>query len=253
MIRGNRERGTADRTLSMLQSKIENGKSKFPMTHRGVTLTELMIALVLLSVLVAAAFGLFRSSWLSYQNLVWQSKVNMEARRTLDDVCDHLRMGGFNRDMTAPTISTPQVTPTPYTTANILEFEPVGYGNKVLYRVQPKYGNSTLTRLVGSNRSNARMVGQFVTNVSFEYEYRLPANNENDAVWRTVRVSNPGAGNAGYPHNPAAYLAHTVYVTFTSEVRPFGNDGQVYTRRLTSAVHLRGPFNSRIPPAKFAQ
>jgi prepilin-type N-terminal cleavage/methylation domain-containing protein len=230
-----------------------------PTTHRGVTLTELLVAALLVSVLVAAAFGLFRTSWLSYQNLVWQSKVNMEARRTLDDICDHLRMGGVNGDLTAPMTTAPQVKPIEGnvfygSSASQLEFTPIG-SDPVFYRAypHPRHGGSYLMRRAGgSMRSPANMVGQFVTDVSFEYEYRLPATNENDAVWRTVRVSNPGVGNNGFPNNSAAYLAHTVYVTVTSQVSPYGDGGQTYTRRLTSAVHLRGPFNSRIPPAKFA-
>ncbi len=221
-------------------------KSRLTARH-GLTLIELLVGLILLSILAAALMGLFRTSWLSYQNLVWQSKVNMEARRALDDLCDTLRMAGANVDLTSPKETLPQVSSYPSSDANLITItRPPGYLLAIRYRSQalPAHDNQDyLQRVVGANWNNAKLVGQHIKSIEFEYEYRLPAATENDTAWQSVRVSRPG--------NAAAYLAHTVYVTVTAEVSPFGNNGATYTRRLTSAVHLRGPYNTRIPRAKY--
>ena len=214
------------------------------MMRRGMTLTELLVGLILVSVVAMAVMALFRTSWLSYQNLVWQSKVNMEARRTLDDICDTLRMGGANIDLTSPARAPkPQVHPS-VSGANIVQMYPIGQAAEVTYQVLQRHGGQNyLTRQVGQATANIRLVGQHIKQVDFEYEYRLPAGSENDTAWQSIRVSRPG--------NVGGNLAHTIYVTVTAEVSPFGSDGTTYTRRLTSAVHLRGPYNTRIPRAKY--
>jgi prepilin-type N-terminal cleavage/methylation domain-containing protein len=204
--------------------------------HRGMTLTELIVGLLLVSVLATAVMVLFRTSWLSYQNLVWQSKVNMEARRTLDDICDSLRKGGFDGDLTAPRYVNPQFNiATPITAAFL---PPVG--NEIYYRTATVNGQKYLLR---RQIGGFRKVGQHISLVEFEYEYRLPATSETDTAWQSIRVSTPDTD--------AMYLAHTVYVTVTAEVAPFGNGGATYRRKMTSAVHLRGPYNTRVPRAKY--
>ncbi len=227
-----------------------------PAKRRGMTLTELMVGIILISILSAAIMVLFRTSWLSYQNLVWQSKVNMEARRALDDICDTLRMGGDNVDFSAPIPSYYQISPYPYSNSNYLEiarFPSYPYGANYRTEVMADHDNQRyLRRAVGGDWDNARLVGQDIKSIEFEYEYRRPATSENDTAWQSVRVSRPGPNNAlGGRNNDAAYLAHTIYVTVTAEVSPFGNGGTTYTRKMTSAVHLRGPYNSRTPRAKY--
>ena len=224
--------------------------------RHGLTLTELIVGLLLVSVMVAAVMALLRTSWLSYQNLVWQSKVNMEARRGLDDICDTLRMGGDSVDFTAPRVSYTQVAAWPSSDAQLLEisrFPWYTYG--VIYRAQAMsaYGNQRyLRRNSGGGWNRARLVAQHIKTVEFEYEYRLPATSENDRAWHSIRVRRPGPhAGLGVDNNDAAYLAHTIYVTVTAEVSPYGPDGETYTRTMTSAVHLRAPYNTHIPRAKY--
>ncbi|GEM_PF-4296056 len=206
--------------------------------RHGMTLTELIVGLLLVSILATAVMVLFRTSWLSYQNLVWQSKVNMEARRTLDDICDSLRMGGANIDLTSPDYINPQFN---VGTPNRVAFFTPPNASEISYEVLPNSdGQSYLKR---QQVGDWKMVGQHISRVEFEYEYRLPATSENDTSWQSLRVS--------APNRDIRYLVHTVYVTVTAEVSPFGSGGTTYTRRMTSAVHLRGPYNTRTPRAKY--
>src|SRR5579883_2663614 len=69
--------------------------------QRGITTLELLIAAIIVMILLTAASTLLNASWKSYQNLVWQNKVNMEARQALDDICDFVRMSGGNNDALA--------------------------------------------------------------------------------------------------------------------------------------------------------
>jgi hypothetical protein len=216
--------------------------------RRGVTVIELLIAGFLITILMLAAFLLLKSSWQSYDNLVWQTKVNMEARQALDDICDLIRMGGNDVDMIRPAIMYQgQVNPDASSNQQ-LRFLPIGYvveqtyyakqsNRDNIYYIVRKSGNS-------ANPTFNRKVGQFLRTVQFEYEYRLPSTNDADPVWRFRRVSNPIA------EPTAAYLATTIYVTVTAEVQPYPN-GTVYRRVLTGATSLRGPHGMVMPPAVY--
>jgi hypothetical protein len=193
--------------------------------RRGVTVIELLIAGFLLTILMLAAFLLLKSSWQSYDNLVWQTKVNMEARQTLDDICDMIRMGGNDVDMMRPALmSQGQVNPSA-STDTILRFLPIGFVAEQTYSARRSSRDNIfyVVRKSGNSASPNfnRKVGQFLSTVQFEYEYRLPSTSDADPVWRFSRVSNPNA----VPD--AAYLTTTVYVTVTAEAQPYPN-GTVY-------------------------
>ncbi|MCS6776536.1 MAG: hypothetical protein RMJ43_01095 [Chloroherpetonaceae bacterium] len=214
----------------------------------GLSTPELLVVLLVLIMIVGAVFALFRASWQSYDNLVWQTRVNLEARQSLDDICDMLRTAGNNIDMTWPSpMSEGQVDP--ISTPNRLTFLTAGLGY-VNYRVfsSVRERNNFLTRWPGASMAARRKVGQFIRAVEFEYEYRLPATGSTDRTWRFVRVSHPALN----PLAPdASFLATTVYVTVHAEARPYGDNGPIYRRSLTGAVRLRGPHGLIMPPAVY--
>ena len=227
----------------------QNNRRKHYRSHHGLTMIEMLIVALLAGVMIYACFSLLKGSWQSYDNLHWQSRVNMEARRALDDICYHIRMSGSAQDMTYPALLRPQVEPA--SDSQVISIKPIGRDSEIVYQTATKnatsyYGKtevqSFLVRVLGQGE-NANVPARFIKNIEFEYEYRLPSLDENDATWRSVRVSNP-------QFTDAIYLAHTIYVTVTAESPRI--NGQIYTRRLTSAVRLRTPYNTQVPLATYS-
>jgi hypothetical protein len=250
---GRRETRIPNSPCPITATEYQLPKTRRPSRH-GVTVTELLVAAFLVGILVLAAFSLFKSSWQSYDNLVWQPKVNMEARQTLDDICDMIRMGGTNMDMMRPSQMTwgfGQVYAE--STGNKLSLFTNG-PNDMTYQVWRSNRDNInyATRRNGSNPNNRKKFGQFIKSIQFEYEYRLPSTSDADPVWRFRRVTPPGTSSLDQTaYLPAAYLATTIYVTVTAEAQPYGTNGPTYRRVLTGAVALRGPLGLTMPPAVY--
>src|SRR5262249_45950210 len=81
---------------------VRSGSPRPPsVTRRGMTLMEILITLLVMSVLLIPASLLVSSAWQSYQDLWWQNAGNLEARRGLDAACDYIRMSGSQLDAMA--------------------------------------------------------------------------------------------------------------------------------------------------------
>jgi hypothetical protein len=232
-------------TPDVITYSCRGSKQKNRRTRPGLTTPELLVTALILSILMLAAFSLFKTSWQSYDNLVWQTKVNMEARQTLDDICDMLRTSGNNVDMMRPLqMFEGQVSIDSTRNKLVLMTTDLGYqtylsrrgGDNIWY----------MTRRFGASvrPEDTRKVGQYIRSIELEYEYRLPASSDADPVWRFVRVNDASA------NWNAAYLATTVYVTVKAEARPYA-DGTIYKRTLTGAIRLRGPHGMMLPPAQY--
>jgi hypothetical protein len=208
--------------------------------RRGLTTVEMLVALIVAVVALIGVSAFMNASWRAYQNLIWQNKVNQEARQALDAICDMVRMAGNDRDVLMPISLSNQVLTG--SAEGVLVVSPIsGIGN-VRYEQQTQSGTGIgyLTRTLGAETIAS---AQFVTQVRFEYEYRLPATTtQGKPTWTMVRVSNPAAVSA----NP---LVRTVYIIVTTTARP-DPIGPTYTRTLSSAVQLRGPYNAALPPAQ---
>jgi hypothetical protein len=210
----------------------------------GLTTPELLVAALILAMLMLAAFSLFKASWQSYDNLVWQTKVNMEARQALDDICDMLRNAGNDVDMTRPDKMTEgQVDPS--STSSRLTFFNTYFPTYQNYQTFRSNRDNIyyLTRFTGANLNTRVKIGQYIRSIELEYEYRLPSSDA-DPVWHFERVNNPSAIPA------AAFLATTVYVTVKAEAQPYPN-GTIYKRTLTGALRLRGPYGLMVPPSQY--
>lgn len=206
---------------------------------RGVTTLELLVALLVVSIVMTGVYVLVGASYQSYQDLVWQNKVNQEARQALDEVCDTIRFSGLDSDLIRPAENNaPQVYGN--SDGNQVGVTIIGgIGNQIYFQSETDPNSNTyyLTRL---DLPDKRAVSQFVDTVHFEYEYRTPAG-PNDKTWQMKRVSEP-SGDVNY-------LIKTVYVTVTATIPSSVTHGQTYSRTLTSAATLRGPYNSVVPPA----
>jgi Tfp pilus assembly protein PilW len=207
-----------------------------------LTLIEMLVAGFLTLIALIAVANLLLTSWRSYDNIVWQNRVNQEARQALDDVCDALRMGGFPYDATWPI---------PRTNDSQRQVRQASNANRILfdkpavarlgYQIPPASVNNPITYLARSGTGMPReAVAAFVTNVHFEYEYRVRATGDpNNAAWIYVRTNNPS--------DDQKFLINTVYVTVTTQSV---YNGQTFARTLTSAVNMRTPYNRTVPLAQ---
>jgi Tfp pilus assembly protein PilW len=217
----------------------------------GYTLIELLIAATITVAFLATGAALLKAGSNAYDDLVWQPRVDQEAQQALDDICDTLRLSGDEHDLLVQVRSTgPQQVYIPMngeSTASTLDFTNQ-YGAAIIYQVQqsPSTGLPYLTRQYGNNVNS---VATYVVTVNFEYEYRKVAQIK-DAAWEFSRLSDLASWN-GTTTNPV-YLIDMVYITVTAQVTPYP-DGPQYQRTLRSAVHLRAPFNSLLPPAVAGQ
>lgn len=228
--------------------------------RRGFTLIEGLAAMLVVGILMAGSFNLLLASWRAYDNLVWQNKVNMEARQALDDICDDLRMAGANRDMINP-VSFPGNSYYQVATNKNKPFDSSGR-DKLQYQLPYDYSSGSPVYIVLASPGGARYlrggvglnryVAQHIKEVLFEYEYRPPSTSTDDVVgtWTSVRES-PVRNSATSLPMDISKLTHTVYVTVVAEASPHGANGPSYTRRLTSAVHLRAPYNNAVPPSQY--
>lgn len=202
--------------------------------RRGLTLTETLIAMLLVFMLVAAGYNLLSAAITSSDTLVWQTRVNQDARHALDAICETLRTGGELVDAYNPNANRGAML---YGGRDY-----VSVGNDVAgpqtidFKTDTPIGTA-LTR-------NRELIGQFVESVVFEYEFRKAGTGNNLDPWVMVRIS-PYSLNDQFPDIPGA--VRTVYVTVTSTARPYGNNGPVFSRTLRSAIHLRAPYNAPMP------
>jgi hypothetical protein len=218
---------------------------------RGISTVELLIAVMTLSVVMIGVASLLNASWQSYRNLVWQNKANMEARRALDDICDTIRTGGNDNDMTLfKSAGMPQILtdiPEYSNTGSEVGVEMhAGSPNTYYYAVgQAPDGTNILIRAFGYNEFD---VAQYIDSVQFEYEYRQPAG-LSQATWTLQRASDLYALDpVNYTY---FYLPKTVYVTVNVRIpQSVTGVSHDYTRTLTSAVTLRGPYDNAAPPAQ---
>ena len=198
--------------------------------------------------------ALLNASWKSYQNLIWQNKANMEARRALDDICEVIRMSG-NEPPTNTTLpyGYPQIRPdfvgTGFSYEIVVDVDQHGINTtNYVYAAQTAAdGINYLVRMW--NNSRIESVAQFVDSVTFEYEYRQP-DTSGGTTWQMHRVSKledfVNNGDLSIFH-----LIKTVYVTVNVRIpKNITGADKEYTRTLTSAVTLRGPYDDPAPPAQ---
>jgi type II secretory pathway pseudopilin PulG len=220
------------------------------------TLIEALVSLVILTVILMAGWSLFVGANNAYQDIVWQNRVNQEARQALDDMCDMVRLSGSNQDLLsqpllpaeAQFLSTPGIS-----TLGTLECPIAGGGGYVTYTVQqrnPPAGDDFLTRQITKkvNAPPTEAVAQYLVTVNFEYEYRVSVPfdplQQNSGSWTTMRRTELGNqdGSSGNPICPV----NVVYIQVTAQVTPFPG-GLPYTRTLRSAVHPRCLYNLTVP------
>lgn len=231
---------------------------QMPAARHGLSLLELLLAILLTLVVIVAVQNLLLASWRSADDLIWQNRVNQEARQALDEICDAIRSTGDNLDMIAPQTSTfPQVGTASSnrsgSNSNTLICIPtnrqyngtsVSYEARFSKALQAWYLVRTVTG--ATDAADVQAIASYVDKVTFEYEYRLPANN-GASGWILRRVANPNDPAIG---STVPYLISTIYVTVEASVSPYGKAGTTYRRRLTSAVHPRAPYNETVPPAQ---
>jgi Tfp pilus assembly protein PilW len=222
---------------------------------RGFTLTETLVALVVMFLVLAGAWTLLAASGRVYDDIVWQNRVNAEARQAIEDICDSVRLSGQDQDLISrpATSALPQVLVpvAPDTTAMLLNCFTLPAGTLVTYTVQqsPTSGDYILTRQF--QRSSLDEAARYIVNVHFDYEYRTPtsaATSATDTRWQMTRLSDLGSWSGTNQSLNPANLITVVYVTITAQVTPYSG-GPTYQRTLHSAVHLRGPYNTTVPPA----
>lgn len=224
--------------------------------QHGLSLLELLLAILLTVVVVVAVQNLLLASWRSADDLIWQNWVNQEARQALDEMCDAIRSTGDNIDLIAPTLANyPQVgtgNKTPVSNAVTLTCIPThqdfngGFVNYELRYSQALKGWYLVRTVRGAKPDEETAIASYVDNITFEYEYRLPANNGSSG-WILRRVANPNDPSLA---STVPYLVSTIYVTVEASVSPYGPAGMTYRRRMTSAVHPRAPYNETVPPAQ---
>lgn len=232
-----------------------------PLRRRGVSLIELMASLLVISVLLIASFNLINASWHSYQNLVWQNKVNKEARQALDDICDWLRAGGNDADMlnlNYPSYATrfPQILPdssvsrvgvfTPPSVPNTGTdcFRTYVFSDGTTNLEHNQSSDMTIADAFADPQSHPYKTAQFVNTISLSYEYRVPSA-LGQRVWLLSRTS--------APNSTTQYLIRTIYVQVTASYQPEGDGGPVFSRTLQSAVSLRKPYFNGASPSQSYQ
>lgn len=208
----------------------------------GFTFVEVMAVLMILLVVGMGVYQMAMSGWRAYASVMWQNRVNMEARQTLDELCDAVRVAGAQTDTTyGATLSERQLgansnksrlvfhtninqdnSNPPWTTATVEQHPATGTGH-----MRVKVGDQT-----------ADSIGVFIDEVRFDYELRDPSP---DGQWK-MRVV-PGDQ---IKQNELARVT-TVYVTVKSSIAPYGSTDMTYSRIFSSAVHMRAPYASPLP------
>ena len=208
--------------------------------RRGVTMIELLVTLLIISVIMTGVYNLLEASWNAYTTVVWQNTVNREAHRALDDICDTVRSSGNDLDMTTTFKRSGPLTANIYNGTHLhLAVKRKDGG----YNYYPSIQGNGTNVLVRNDGGTEKTVAQYITDVHFAYEYRNVS--QNDASWTFSNVNSIIDVNTGQ-RLPSAYLVKTVYVTVTASYQPYPN-GQTYTRTLHSAVTLRMPYNTPLP------
>ncbi len=215
-------------------------------------MSELLVTLFILLIIMVGVARMMESSWQSFSDLKWQNRVDSEARRALDTLCDAVRTGSTEADL--------------YTSA----------GQNINGQINPGNSSSSYLSLQGHDTD------QFYTEVSannipylahlrplrgdptaaalyinggdihFAYEYRLPsAPNNTKWTFDTVQGLIAGDPTTDPTHGRIFYTTKTIYITVTARYNPYPKsiDSRVYTRTLTGAVTLRGAYNAPVPPS----
>lgn len=201
------------------------------LARRGFTLFEFLVA-GLIIVAVGSGIGLIlQAHWNAYRDTLYQNRVNLEARRALDAICDQIRAGGANNDAIDHRNNSPSVT-TGSDVNRLVLLRTLDYA-QIDIRTVTIDGSPYLIFNYGSpdSLSDAFKVAQYITNLQFEYEYRAWSQ---DNGWTFVRTT--------VPDNYYARIS-TIYVTVTATIPSSITGGPAYTRTLTSAAHPRGPYN----------
>jgi prepilin-type N-terminal cleavage/methylation domain-containing protein len=86
-------------------------KSQSPFNMRGVTLIELLVALVICGVVIGAIYRLFIVQTRAYTVQDQVVEVQQNVRSAMEIMLRDLRMTGYDDDSTAVTLSTPIIVP----------------------------------------------------------------------------------------------------------------------------------------------
>ncbi len=204
----------------------------------GFTLVELLVAGIIVTIVAAGVGALLMTHWRSYQDTLYWNRVNYEARRALDVLCDEIRMAGgsietIDHSNNNALIDVSSSDGSQLTTP--LAWAAGGYS--VHYSVQPGSDVPFLVRNYADGFMQTKMA-KYIDSVSFEYEYRAATQ---DNGWTFIRTTQPAATTR------AAYELTTIYVTVTARIPASVTGSKEYVRTLTSAVHLRSPYNRAVP------
>jgi hypothetical protein len=206
-------------------------KASRALARRGFTFFEFLVAGLIIVVVGGGIGMILQAHWNAYRDTLYQNRVNLEARRALDAICDQIRAGGASNDAIDNRNTFPAIT----TGSNVNQLELLRTldDEPIEIRTQTIGGSPYLIFNYGApgTLSDAFKIAQYITSLRFEYEYRAWSQ---DSGWTFVRTTVPD----GYYSRIS-----TIYVTVTATIPSSITGGPAYTRTLTSAAHLRGPYN----------
>ena len=225
---------------------MSHRKNSLRASRRGLTMSELLVAMFIMLIIMVGIAGLLESSWQSFSDLKWQNRVDSEARRALDAICDSVRSSGPQidryEDLTKQSTGSANI----YTDSSEIELKLLNDFADDYYVVSDQISPPYLASYhYGQNGLDMKAI--YISDVHFAYEYRQ-ASTPNNPQWtfNTVQGLTPFANSNIY------FTVKTIYVTVTASYNPYPNsiDGRTYTRTLTSAVTLRAPYNAPLAPAQ---
>ena len=231
-------------------------------------MSELLVALFILTFLMVGIAGMLNSSWQSFSDLKWQNRVDSEARRALDALSDTIRTSGWHQDLydssggsyrpdglDGQNVRRDVLGGNRFTSNTAISVtNPLGniYSYYIDYTADSATGNQ-IPYLARFTPAGKQIAALYIKSVNFDYEYRQPLGTS-ATTWSFTRTDDPENSPrvAGVADPIAYYTTKTVYITVTAEYNPYPNsiDSRTYTRTITGAVTLRAPFNAPLSPAQ---
>jgi prepilin-type N-terminal cleavage/methylation domain-containing protein len=84
---------------------------KYKFNEKGITLIELMVALVISAIIIAAIYRLFVAQTRAYTTQEQVADIQQNVRNAMELLIRDIRMAGYDNDLTPYTIPDPPVTP----------------------------------------------------------------------------------------------------------------------------------------------
>lgn len=213
---------------------------------------EFLAAALIVGVISSAIGMMLMAHWSAYNTTLYQNRVNMEARRALDAICDDIRLSGYGQSQIASPNPQPQVYWTGIPVGglpssdqnNITIYQALG-GLSIGYTVpdanNPNGSNpNNLLERMDPGRNNNVAIAMYISQINLEYEYRQRSTDPTQP-WIYYRTPTPEANGSSEINELTA-----IYVTVTATIPTSVTGAQAYTRTLTSAVHFRAPYNANV-------